>query len=75
MAPIVQAVCPDCNAWIRNGKAVHYCRATRDFAVYFDHRFIGYRGSQLEAETLINEYVYDLLANALMTGSAVLAWT
>jgi hypothetical protein len=66
MKVIIAQTCPDCNCTIPQGRSIHYCRATKDFAVHYDGRLLGYRQSHLEADALLNEYVSDLFADGLV---------
>ncbi len=43
-------------------KSIRYDRITKDFAYSYDGQLLGYAASYLEAETKLNDYVYELLS-------------
>lgn len=43
-------------------KMIVYDRKTRDFAMYLDGELVGYAPTYLQAESTLNQLVYELLA-------------
>ena len=43
-------------------KMIVYDRKTKDFALYLNGELVGYAPTYLEAESILNKLVYELLA-------------
>lgn len=50
-------------------KEVVYDPETHDYAAYLDGELVGFGRNQLEAETLLNDLVIELLKTGYFTGS------